>query len=142
MRIASASIIALTAGIAVVQAQTDQSASSAEPVRTYTLLGEDEDWSFLKDPSLRQDIWDPVKYIALGTDGWYLSIGGGMREAFEQACHQMLSLGAIYLVADLSALTYISSAGIGSFVRVAARARQSGGGRQRQCQISQRQSAD
>lgn len=84
MRTASAWTIALAAAIAGLQAQTNQPASSAEPVRTYTLLGKDEDWSFLKDPSLRQDFWDPLKYIPLGTDGWYLSIGGGMREAFEQ----------------------------------------------------------
>src|SRR5580693_5974872 len=77
-------IFTLAAAPAVVQAQSDQTASSPEPVRTYTLLGEDEDWSFLKDPSLRQDFWDPLKYIPLGTDGWYLSIGGGMRLALEQ----------------------------------------------------------
>src|SRR5580704_18014671 len=77
-------IFALAAALAVVQAQSDQTASSAVPVRTYTLLGEDEDWSFLKDPSLRKDLWDPLKYIPLGTKGWYLSIGGGMRQAFEQ----------------------------------------------------------
>ena len=75
---------ALAGAMAVAEAQSDQAASPAEPVRTYTLLGEDEDWSFLKDPSLRQDPWDRLKYIPLGTDGWYLSIGGGMRQAFEQ----------------------------------------------------------
>src|SRR5580704_16893772 len=57
---------------------------SPDPLRTYTLLGEDEDWSFLKEPSLRQDLWDPLKYIPLGPDGWYLSIGGGAREVLEQ----------------------------------------------------------
>ena len=65
-------------------AQTDQFAGSGEAVRTYSLLREDEDWSFLKDPSLRQDFWDPFKYIPLGPDGWYLSIGGEVREVFEQ----------------------------------------------------------
>jgi hypothetical protein len=74
----------LAAALTVVQAQTEQTASPAEPVRTYTLLGEDEDWSFLKDPSLRQDVWDPLKYIPLGSEGWYLSIGGGMRQSLEQ----------------------------------------------------------
>jgi hypothetical protein len=84
MRTASKWILGLAAAITVAQAQTDQPTSSAEPVRTYTLLGEDEDWSFLKDPSLRQDLWDPLKYIPLGPDGWYLSIGGGAREVLEQ----------------------------------------------------------
>src|SRR5215813_11741936 len=62
---------------AAIQAQT-------EPVRTYTLLREDEDWSFLKDPSLRQDPWDRLKYIPLGREGWFLTIGGEAREAFER----------------------------------------------------------
>src|ERR1700721_4518126 len=84
MRTPSRGILCLAAAITVAQAQTDQTASSAVPVRTYTLLGEDEDWSFLKDPSLRQDFWDPLKYIPLGPDGWYLSIGGGARGVLEQ----------------------------------------------------------
>ena len=25
----------------------------------------EEDWSFLKDPELRADPWDPLKYVAL-----------------------------------------------------------------------------
>jgi hypothetical protein len=84
MRNASRWILGMAAAITAAQAQTDQPTSPAEPVRTYTLLGEDEDWSFLKDPSLRQDFWDPLKYIPLGPDGWYLSIGGGAREVLEQ----------------------------------------------------------
>jgi hypothetical protein len=48
------------------------------------LLRESEDWSFLKDQKLRQDLWDPIKYIPLGTNGEYLTIGGEVREVFEQ----------------------------------------------------------
>ena len=84
MRTVSKWIVVLTIGTAAARAQSDQPANPVEPVRTYTLLGEDEDWSFLKDPSLRQDPWDPLKYIPLGSDGWYLSIGGGAREVLEQ----------------------------------------------------------
>ena len=40
--------------------------------------------SFLKNPSCRQDFWDPIKYIPLGSGTWFLSIGGEAREAFEQ----------------------------------------------------------
>jgi hypothetical protein len=53
------------------------------PVRSYSLLREDENWSFLKDPTLRHDPWDPLKYISLGSEGWYLTIGGEAREVFE-----------------------------------------------------------
>lgn len=40
---------------------------------------------FLKDPALREDFWDPVKYISLGRETWYVSIGGEIREVLEQA---------------------------------------------------------
>ena len=84
MRNVSAWMLALAAAIPGAQAQADLPSSSAEPVRTYTLLRQDENWSFLKDPSLRQDFWDPIKYIPLGAEGWFLTIGGEAREAFEQ----------------------------------------------------------
>ena len=50
------------------------------------LLREDEDWSFLADPKLRQDFWDPIKYIRLrhGRNDWFLTISGEAREVWEQ----------------------------------------------------------
>src|SRR5208282_1279266 len=50
------------------------------------LLMEDEDWSFLQNSTLRQDFWDPIKYIPLrsGATDWYLTIGGEAREVWEQ----------------------------------------------------------
>src|SRR5271170_5064636 len=57
---------------------------SPAPVRTYNLLRENDDWSFLADPSLRSDFWDPIKYIPLGCVTCYVSFGGEIREAFEQ----------------------------------------------------------
>ena len=79
MRTALVWAFALAAAIPNVHAQSDDAA------RTYSLMREDEDWSFLKDPSLRQDFWDPIKYIRLGPDGWFLTIGGEAREAFDLA---------------------------------------------------------
>jgi hypothetical protein len=61
------------------------SSAHAQAIPAYSLLRENEDWSFLKDTGLRQDIWDPLKYIRLGSDDWYLTIGGEVREVFEQA---------------------------------------------------------
>ena len=52
--------------------------------RTYNLLRENDDWRFLADPSLRSDFWDPIKYIPLGCEACYVSLGGEIREAFEQ----------------------------------------------------------
>jgi hypothetical protein len=57
---------------------------SPPPVRTYSLLRENDDWSFLADPSLRADFWDSIKYIPLGCEACYVSLGGEIREAFEQ----------------------------------------------------------
>src|SRR6266700_3474906 len=57
---------------------------SPAPVRTYNLLRENDDWSFLADPSLRSDFWDSIKYIPLGCEECYVSLGGEIREAFEQ----------------------------------------------------------
>src|SRR5260370_30547100 len=59
---------------------------SPPPARTYHLLREDDDWSFLADPAERQDSWDPIKYIPLrsGRNDWFLSMGGGARQIWEQ----------------------------------------------------------
>src|SRR5580700_9201013 len=57
---------------------------SPAPGRTYNLLRENDDWSFLADPSQRSDFWDPIKYVSLACDGCYVSFGGEIREAFEQ----------------------------------------------------------
>ncbi|HEY1483674.1 MAG TPA: alginate export family protein [Candidatus Acidoferrum sp.] len=44
----------------------------------------EEDWSFLRDPELRTDLWDPIKYIALrNTPGWYLTLAGEERSFYE-----------------------------------------------------------
>jgi len=44
----------------------------------------EEDWSFLKNPELRTDPWDPLKYIALrNAPGWYLTLAGEERSFYE-----------------------------------------------------------
>ena len=69
-----------------VHAQPCWSSGPVVPDRTYKLLTEDEDWSFLRDPALRQDFWDPLKYIRLRDhlDDWYVSVGGWVRQDFER----------------------------------------------------------
>src|SRR5258705_869292 len=66
--------------------QSVPTAESPVPARIYHLLREDDDWSFLADPAKRQEFWDPLKYIRLrpGRKDWFLSIGGGTREVWEQ----------------------------------------------------------
>lgn len=50
----------------------------------YKLLRAEEDYRYLRDPSQRTDIWDPVKYVPLGlSEDCYFSVGGEVRERFE-----------------------------------------------------------
>lgn len=44
----------------------------------------DEDYSYLADPALRSDFWDPIKHIGLSNDSrFYVSFGGEWRERYE-----------------------------------------------------------
>lgn len=62
--------------------------TSAPKGPVYKKLREDEDWSLLKDPKLRTDYFDEIKYIPLGgKDDWYLSVGGDIRERYESLDH-------------------------------------------------------
>ena len=57
------------------QAQSDNVGNPTVPDRSYKLLREDENWTFLRDRALRQDFWDPIKYIPLRNraNDWYLA---------------------------------------------------------------------
>jgi hypothetical protein len=85
MRIFPVFVLVFLVGVLPACAQSDQTNPPA-PDRSYKLLSEDEDWSFLRDPNLREDFWDPIKYITLrgGREDWYLTIGGEAREVWEQ----------------------------------------------------------
>jgi alginate export protein len=86
LRFFAMSVVVLLVALAPAWSQSVSSAASDEPDRSIKLLREDEDWSFLADPAKRQDFWDPLKYIRLraGRDDWFLTIGGGAREVWEQ----------------------------------------------------------
>ena len=65
MKIFAMLVAALLVGAPGADAQSAVTAAAANQDRNYQLLREDEDWSFLRDPSLRRDSWNPVKYISL-----------------------------------------------------------------------------
>src|SRR5579864_4892284 len=74
-------------GVLPARAQSDQvAADPVIPDRSYQLLRENEDWSFLQDSTLRQDVWDPIKYVPLrgGPQDWYLTLGGEVRQVWER----------------------------------------------------------
>src|SRR5258706_296136 len=78
--------LVLFVGVTAARAQSDEEAELKVPDRSYKLLREDEDWSFLRDPRLRRDPGDKIKYIPLrkNSDDWYMTIGGEAREVWEQ----------------------------------------------------------
>ena len=86
IRISLFLVPAFVIGALAAKAQSGQAPDAASPDRNYLLLREDEDWSFLRDPTLRQDFWDPIKYIPLrsAVGNWYLTMGGEAREVWEQ----------------------------------------------------------
>lgn len=53
------------------------------PRPAYQLMSYDEDWSSLADSSQRRDWLDALKYISLGRPGWFVTLGGELREKFE-----------------------------------------------------------
>lgn len=56
------------------------------PVRLpFKQLRYEEDWSYLRDSTRTADPFDRIKYIPLrDQDGWYLSLGGELRERYER----------------------------------------------------------
>jgi len=74
------------AGAVLSQGQSIPINDTPPPARNYHLLREDDDWSFLADQTLRQDFWDPIKYIRLrpARNDWFLSMGGEARYIWEQ----------------------------------------------------------
>ncbi len=77
MRTAVVSVLALLVG----SASGQQSAAEARP--GYQPFRYDEDWSYLADGSKRSDWLDSLKYISLGRSGWFVTLGGEIRERFE-----------------------------------------------------------
>ena len=86
IRAFTALVLTLFFNVVCACGQSTSIADSPSPDRSYHLLREDEDWSFLADPKLRQDFWDPIKYIRLrhGRNDWFLTISGEAREVWEQ----------------------------------------------------------
>jgi Alginate export len=54
----------------------------------------DENYAYLRDPALRSDYLDAIKFIALNTNGnWYLTLGGEIRERYEYYHNSFWGLG-------------------------------------------------
>lgn len=75
-------IVLLLGWTPTVLAQSAPIAPAPRP--SYQPYRYDEDWSVLRDPALRGDLWDGVKYVPFHADDWYLSVGGEARWRYEQ----------------------------------------------------------
>lgn len=65
-------------------------AGAGTPVQppSYRLNRADEDYRYLRDPALRTDFWDPLKYVPFNASGdMYFSLGGEARERYEYFNH-------------------------------------------------------
>lgn len=76
---------ALVTGFAVLVVSNTATAQSVTVKRpSYKPLRFEEDYRYLADPAAQKDVFDPVKYIPLGSDpDIYLSFGGEVRERYE-----------------------------------------------------------
>ncbi len=60
-------------------ASANAAAQEPDANRRYLDNIANEDWSFLAAPARRADVFDPIKYIALGRDGWFMTLSGEAR---------------------------------------------------------------
>ena len=49
----------------------------------YEAIRADEDWSVLRNPALREDVWDRLKYVELPRPEWFLTLAGEARARYE-----------------------------------------------------------
>src|ERR1043166_527932 len=60
------------------------SSLQAADSQPFKLIRYDENYAYLRDPSMRSDYLDAIKFIPLTTNGeWYLTLGGEIRERYE-----------------------------------------------------------
>ena len=74
-------IVAISVLLASVSAQAQSPEPQTRPA--YQQFRYDEDWSFLAGNSQNSDWLDRLKYIPLGKEDWYTTIGGEIRERYE-----------------------------------------------------------
>ena len=76
-------VIAVTILMSQANPRSAEAQQSPSPP-PYQQLRYEEDYSYLRDPTRRTDLWDTVKYIPINEKGdWYLSTGGEVRERYE-----------------------------------------------------------
>jgi len=91
----SAAFIFLVLTAAALPAQLATPAAESSEAALYKKVRQDEDWSYLRhNPGRNPDYVDKVKYIPLrNEEGWYVSLGGDVRERYELLDHPLWGQG-------------------------------------------------
>jgi Alginate export len=100
---------------------TTTNETSFSPPPYHEILRFDEDYSYLSDPALRQDWFDPIKYIPLRAKepDWYLTLGGGLRERFQGTYNPNFGIGGTAPDSVwLQRITFLGDLHLGERVRV------------------------
>jgi hypothetical protein len=78
-RVKSRSIVKLLVATALLASGKPVCLGQTAPLRIYLPNLAEEDWGFLKDQTKRADFWDRLKYISLGAEDRFLTLGGEIR---------------------------------------------------------------
>ena len=91
----SAAFIFLVLTAAALPAQQATPAVEPSEAALYKMVRQDEDWSYLRhNPGRNPDYLEKVKYIPLrNEEGWYVSLGGDVRERYELLDHPLWGQG-------------------------------------------------
>jgi len=84
----------------------------------YQDLRYNEDWSHIKEVPGPADFWDPIKYIVLNDRGWYLTLGGEIRERYDNWHNAAFGFVPGWLNKSLQRYMFSADAHFGSRVRV------------------------
>jgi hypothetical protein len=74
----------------------------------YLDLRYNEDWSHIKEVAGPPDFWDPIKYIQLNDRGWYMSLGGEIRERYDNWHNPNFGFGAVNVVGELTPAEWLN----------------------------------
>ena len=84
----------------------------------YQDLRYNEDWSHIKEVPGPPDLWDPIKYIQLNDRGWYMSLGGEIRERYDNWHEANFGYSGEWLNKSLQRYMFHADMHFGPHVRV------------------------
>jgi hypothetical protein len=110
---------AVALATASAQDQAPQGQQGPPPRPQYLDLVYDEDWSHLKESNAPPDFFDPIKDIVLNDRGWYMSLGGEIRERYDNWHNPLFGFGAAETLNDnLERYLFHADTHLGEHVRI------------------------